>query len=52
MNFYPKNGADQSVFTNLFYWNLIANGMQYTAYVATYDSSINHQAVDVEKEGY
>jgi hypothetical protein len=26
--------------------------MQYTAYVATYDSSINHQAVDVEKEGY
>ena len=51
VNLYLKNNGDKSVSTNPYFWNFVADGIKYTADVATYDSSIRHQTVEVGKGG-
>lgn len=51
VNLYLKNNGDKSVSTNPYFWNFVADGIKYTSDVATYDSSIRHQTVEVGKGG-
>jgi tetratricopeptide (TPR) repeat protein len=48
---YLKNEADTSISTNPYSWDFIAGGIKYSIDSATFDSSIDHQTVDVLKGG-
>jgi len=51
VDLYIKNNADQSISTNPYNWNFVANGITYTVDSATFDNSIKSQSVDVGKGG-
>jgi len=45
------NGADKSLSLNAYFWESVISGVTYQHSVATYDSSIGYQSVDVGKGG-
>ena len=51
VNLYLKNNGNKPISTNPYYWNFVANGIKYTVDVATFDSSIHSQTVEVGKGG-
>jgi type II secretory pathway pseudopilin PulG len=46
-----NNQADRSLSTNAYFWESVISGVSYQNDVATYDSSIGYQNVDVGKGG-
>jgi hypothetical protein len=51
VDIYLKNNGDKAVSTNPYFWNIAVNGIKYTCDLATFDSSIHSQTVEVGKGG-